>query len=88
MTYEQITFNEFMRRVARPIPVIDTPETRAAIQKARDDLHDTSMLEAMQSACDATVTWEDQYHASYDLEELQKEFEKRLYKNTPDHSGE
>jgi hypothetical protein len=46
------------------------------------------MLEAMQSACDATVTWEDQYHASYDLEELQKEFEKRLYKNTPDHSGE
>jgi hypothetical protein len=81
MTYEQITFDELMRRVAKPIPIVDTPETRAAIQKARADLHDTSMLEAMQGACDAVVAWEDQYHASYDLEELQTEFKKRLYKD-------
>lgn len=79
-----VTFDEFMRRVAVPIPVKDTPETRAALERARADLHDTSMLEALQGAYDATVQWEDQYHASYDLDELDKEFRKRLYK---DHDG-
>jgi hypothetical protein len=77
----QVTFEEFMRRVAVPIPVKDTPETRAALQKARDELHDTSMLEALQGACDASMQWEDQYHASYDFDALDKEFRKRLYKD-------
>jgi len=84
MTHEQVPFDEFMRRVMQPLPVKDTPETRAAIEKARADLHDTSMLEAFQEACDAVpIVWEDESHGSYDIDELDKEFKKRLYKDTP-----
>jgi hypothetical protein len=38
MTHNQVPFDEFLRRAARPIPVKDTPETRTAIQRAREEL--------------------------------------------------
>lgn len=38
MIHSQVTFDEFMRRVAQPLPVKDTPETRAAVQMAREEL--------------------------------------------------
>jgi len=83
MTHEQVPFDEFMRRAAQLPVVKDTPETRAAIQKARDELNDTSCLEAFQGACDAVpIVWEDESHGSYDIDELDKEFRKRLYKDT------
>ena len=44
---------------------------------------DESMSEALKGACEATAQWEDQYHASYDIDKLDNEFKRRLYKAPP-----